>query len=131
MRRDYAERIEQTLRTFQDVRDRIARANEETRTQTVEVSTRDGQIRVTVGAGGAVTDLYISPRAQRDLDNVSLAAAIVSTIEAGHSALRVATTGRYREIFGPQFDPAKLLGDSDDSHRELIRDVSRHLYGGR
>jgi DNA-binding protein YbaB len=117
---DHRAQVDELLADYRRSREQLASVHHRLATVSESVTSADGLVTATVGAGGVLTDLVISDNAYR-LRQADLAALIVATAGAAASAAAKVACDAMAPVLPADTDPAALLrGTADLAPAELV-----------
>lgn len=125
MRMEFAEQMEQMLRSFRQIREGLAEAHARVKAVHGYARSRDHLITCSVGPGGYLSELIISPQAMERYDAATLAATIRDVVAEANAQLRAYVAAQYREVLGGSFDPDAL--SDPDAAMEAVKHMRDRL----
>jgi len=106
VRDEWQSQIDEMLRQYRQMRDRLGELQREAATLTATARSPDGLVTATVGAQGQLVALRLDPDALRRLDVTVLAAQIVSTAGAAAGAVRERAAQALKGVVPPRVQDA-------------------------
>lgn len=121
---DHAQ-LEQMLRSLRATQERLGEVQDRVSSAYGTARSRDNLVSCTVGPGGNITELHISPRAMDSYRADQLAGTIRDVITEANAQLHAYVAEQYRDVLGESFDPASLA--DPDAAAEAIRAMRDRL----